>query len=134
MDIKPTNNRQKGQIAEDIGCLFLVKHGYSIAERNYLKKWGEIDIIAQKDKKLHFFEVKSVFSAVYPPPLQFSDNWRPEENVHSRKLTRLSRTVSSYISERYVDPDLEISFGVLSVLVDMEKRIGRVKMIKNVIL
>jgi Holliday junction resolvase-like predicted endonuclease len=32
----------------------------SIKERNYTKKWGEIDIIAIKEDKLYFIEVKSV--------------------------------------------------------------------------
>ena len=44
-----TSDSQKiGQLGEDIACKFLMKHEFSILERNYTKKWGEIDIIAIK--------------------------------------------------------------------------------------
>ena len=48
------------EIGENIAVRFLVKHNFSILERNYTKKWGEIDIIAEKSSKLYFIEVKSV--------------------------------------------------------------------------
>ena len=54
-----TSNSQKiGQVGEDIACKFLMKHGFTVLERNYTKKWGEIDIIAQKEDVLYFVEVK----------------------------------------------------------------------------
>lgn len=55
-----TAKRRTGDLGEDITAMFLVKHGFSIVERNYLRKWGEIDIIAQKGEILHFVEVKTV--------------------------------------------------------------------------
>ncbi len=57
---KQTEKQIVGKIGEDCACKYLQKLGYKIVDRNYLKKWGEIDIVAQKDKKLHFVEVKSV--------------------------------------------------------------------------
>ena len=48
-----TSKSQKiGKIGEDIAAKFLMKHGFSVLDRNYTKKWGEIDIIAQKEEKL----------------------------------------------------------------------------------
>jgi len=41
-----------GNLGEDIGCKFLVKRGFLIKDRNYRKKWGELDIIAEKDNLL----------------------------------------------------------------------------------
>ena len=55
-----TKKREFGDIGEDIVCKFLLRKGYKIIERNYLKPWGEIDIIAENDKSLVFVEVKSV--------------------------------------------------------------------------
>ena len=50
-----TSETQKtGEIGENIAVKFLVKHGFSILDRNYTKKWGEIDIIAEKSNKLYF--------------------------------------------------------------------------------
>ena len=56
-----TSETQKiGEIGENMAVKFLVKHGFSILDRNYTKKWGEIDIVAEKNNKLYFVEVKSV--------------------------------------------------------------------------
>jgi Holliday junction resolvase-like predicted endonuclease len=55
-----TEKRKTGDLGEDIAERFLMKQGYRIVERNYLRKWGEIDIIAKKDGKLYFVEVKTV--------------------------------------------------------------------------
>ena len=56
-----TSDTQKtGEIGENIAVKFLVKQGFSILDRNYTKKWGELDIVAKKDNKLYFIEVKSV--------------------------------------------------------------------------
>jgi Holliday junction resolvase-like predicted endonuclease len=55
-----TEKRKTGDLGEDIAAMFLVKQGFRITERNYLRKWGEIDIIAKKEGKLYFVEVKTV--------------------------------------------------------------------------
>jgi len=134
-----TSGSQKiGELGEDVACKFLVKHGFSILERNYTKKWGEIDIIAQKGEKRYFIEVKStsVSSLDYITNLnKEGENTtnRPEENMHPWKLKRLRRIVETYlISKRlgYVD----WQFDLLVVYLDIEKRQARVKVMDNIIL
>ena len=49
-----------GKIGENITRTFLMKHGFTVSETNYRTKYGEIDIIARKDNKLRFIEVKSI--------------------------------------------------------------------------
>lgn len=56
----PTDKQKIGQIGEDCACEYLEKNDYKIVERNYLKKWGELDIVCKKGNKIHFIEVKSV--------------------------------------------------------------------------
>ena len=61
---KFTSDSQKiGQLGEDVACKFLMKHNFLVLERNYTKKWGEIDIIAKKNSKIHFIEVKTPLDA-----------------------------------------------------------------------
>ena len=55
-----TEKRKIGDIGEEFTCRFLEGRGYKIVERNYLKKWGEIDIVAENKDGLHFIEVKSL--------------------------------------------------------------------------
>ncbi len=50
--------RDRGQKAEHIAARALQKRGYIILERNFRSRFGEIDIIAQKEEYLVFVEVK----------------------------------------------------------------------------
>lgn len=52
------NRREIGNAGEGIVCAFLEQHGYTIRERNYTVRGGEIDIIAAKDDVIVFVEVK----------------------------------------------------------------------------
>jgi putative endonuclease len=120
-----------------------MKHGYSILERNYTKKWGEIDIIAQKNEKRYFIEVKSkqvesnfdfhLFDGQINETNLSAQAGRPEENMHPWKMKRLRRVVETYlISKRlgYID----WQFDLLVVYLDIEKRLARVKVVENIIL
>lgn len=99
---KRTERRKIGDLGENMACKFLVKRGFEVIEKNYLKKWGEIDIIARKNQKLHFIEVKTVS---HLPHIQVksdgkgfeNDYYRPEDNLHPRKLKRLSRVIQTYL-------------------------------------
>lgn len=136
-----TSNSQKiGELGEDIACNFLVKHGFSILERNYTKKWGEIDIIALKNNKRYFIEVKSKsvsdLDTVFPrnPDKQENNETnRPEENMHIWKMKRLRRVVETYlISKRLGSVDWQ--FDLIIVYLDIERRLARVKVMDNIIL
>ncbi len=54
------STRQKGDIGEDKAAAYLEMAGYTIVQRNYRIRTGEIDIIAIKDDFLVFVEVKSL--------------------------------------------------------------------------
>ena len=57
----PQTEKQKtGNLGEELTASFLEGKGYKIIERNYRKKWGEIDIVAELDGVLHFVEVKAL--------------------------------------------------------------------------
>ncbi len=47
-----TEKRIIGDIGEKVVVNFLLKKGYKIVEKNYLKKFGEIDIVAVLKKDL----------------------------------------------------------------------------------
>lgn len=120
-----------GIIGENIAARFLMKQGFSIKERNYWKKWGEIDVVAEKEGIVHFVEVKSVSCENIENVLSGSyAGYRPEENVHEGKLSRLYKTIESYIAEY----EYEGEWGIDVIIVYIEKNTKRakVKMIENI--
>lgn len=131
---KFTSNSQKiGELGEDVACKFLTKHGFSVLERNYTKKWGEIDVIAQKNNKRYFIEVKSKSVSDLDYVFNQYESGRPEDNMHPWKIKRLKRVVETYlISKKFGDVDWQ--FDLLVVYLDLEKRTARVRVIDNVIL
>ena len=124
-----TKKQVVGDIGEDIVCRYLSRKGYRIIERNYRKKWGEIDIIAQKNEVRHFVEVKTVSDiGIYDDV----DSYRPEENVHPRKLKRLARAVATYLANSR--EDIGWQFDIAAVFLDRVNKRARVRYLKDVTL
>lgn len=137
-----TKRRRTGNIGEDLACKYLKKRGFKIIDRNYLKRCGEIDIIAKNNNTIHFIEVKSVSreipSVKSPNPsigvsYETSD-YRPEDNINKNKIRRIARTMQSYFEEKGLSVTCEWCFDVIVVYIDKKRRLGRVNMIKDIIL
>jgi len=137
-----TSETQKiGEIGENIAKMFLVKHGFSILDRNYTKKWGEIDIVAEKKDKLYFVEVKSVsretLNTFIPKSYNDSDEryqHRPEDNMHPWKLKRLSRTIQTYLLSEKVPDEKEWQIDLLVIYLCQKEKRARVKVVSDIIL
>ncbi len=131
-----TSETQKiGEIGENIAVKFLVKHGFSILDRNYTKKWGEIDIIAEKDSKLYFIEVKSVSRSDLGSVSQETlDAYKPEDNMHPWKLKRMSRTIQTYLLNKKIEDEKEWQVDLLVVFLDIKDKKARVKVVSDIIL
>ncbi len=83
----PKQKNKAGKLAENFAAHFLTSKGYRIIERNFRSKFGEIDIIALRDGKLFFIEVKARWS------MRFG---KPEEAVTPAKIWKISRTGEYY--------------------------------------
>ncbi len=59
-ELKQGNKNRIGAIGEQIAANYLKKLGYEIITKNYLKKWGEIDLVARGTSTVRFIEVKTV--------------------------------------------------------------------------
>jgi len=129
-----TEKRKTGNLGEDIACRFLIKKGFSIVERNYLKRFGEIDIIAKYNSILHFIEVKSVSCEISQNVSHETGGYRPEDNIHPWKMARLSRVIQTYLVDRHVSPETEWQFDVITVYIDKNKLISKVNFLENIIL
>lgn len=128
------NNKLTGNLGEEIGTKYLNNKGFEILNRNYLKKWGEIDIVTRRTGIVHFVEVKTVSyeTKAYLKEAVSRGTWRPEENVHATKLKRLSRAIESWLMENNYEGDWQID--VLAVRVVPRDKYAQVKYIPNIIL
>ena len=112
----------------------LLKRSFKILDRNYRKKWGEIDIIAKKDNILHFIEVKSVsIETKNSDKSEFGRTFLPEENVHYWKRKRLSNTIQSYLAEKNVSIETEWQIDIMAVFVDLKNLKAKIRITENVI-
>ena len=123
----PKHKKKIGALGENMAFRFLVKRGFRILDRNYSKKWGEIDIVAEKDKIFRFIEVKSIVSYE-------TNRYRPEENVHYQKLKRLSRVIQTYLLDKKVSYETEWQIDVLAVFLDLENKKAKFRFTENIII
>ena len=98
-------SRQKGDFAEDRAIDYLQEQGFLVIDRNFSSRFGEIDIIAIKDKVLHFVEVKS---GEYDPIYQITPS----------KLSKIQKTAYIYMSRKNLD--LDFCLDALIVTEDIE--------------
>lgn len=127
-------HNQTGALGEQLAAQFLMERGFSIMGQNYLKPWGEIDIIAEKSQLVHFIEVKTV-SYETKNALQTAisrGTWRPEENVHHTKLARMHRAIESWLSSQSADV-IAWQIDILAVRVVPREKYATIKYLPNVI-
>lgn len=127
-----TTKRTLGDVGEKIAAEFLIKRGIEVIDRNYLRKWGEIDIVGRKGELIRFVEVKSVSCESLDTVTHGTSAYRPEENVHPQKLKRLSRAIQTYLLEKNLECEWQLD--VITVRIDEKNRRARVEMIENVII
>jgi len=81
-------NFQTGKGGEELARQYLIKHGHRIVQSNFRSRFGEIDIIATKNKKLVFVEVKLKIGE------QFGN---PEEMINRAKIRKIQKVAEIYL-------------------------------------
>ena len=127
-----TNKQKIGKTGENAAEMFLKKQSYRILERNYWKKWGEIDIVADRNGIIHFIEVKTVSRENIPEA--GSDDYLPEDNIHPWKRQRLSRAVQTYLLERRISEDRDWQIDSLAVYLNKNGEVLKVDHLEDIIL
>ncbi len=98
--------KDTGPRGEEIAVAYLQQKGYSIVERNYRLRFGEIDIIARDGETIVFVEVKTRKSIRFGSPF---------DAVDLRKQKKMSRVALAYLSScRLLDSPAR--FDVVAVL------------------
>lgn len=113
------NKKTIGDKGEAFAAGLYEKLGYSVIERNYHSRFGEIDLIAENETELCFVEVKT---------RNLSSLGNPSEAVDYRKQKKLTLTAMKYLGENecFKQP----RFDVLEVW-QQEGKLVRYNLIKN---
>ncbi len=101
----------KGYVFEEVARRYLIKNGYKILDVNFLCKFGEIDVIAQKDDILAFIEVKGRKNL---------DFGYPREYVTAHKIKKIIMAAKFYILKHKLD-DIAIRFDVIEIILDIRE-------------
>lgn len=109
-------------LGEDLAVTYLQKKGYQIIERNFRKRYGEIDIIAQKDDTLVFVEVKTRKSAQFGTPFEAITYW---------KLKSLIKTAELY-SMMYPRLPKQLRIDGISILLNSDNKAVTIEHVENI--
>lgn len=107
-----------GTIGEQYAVQYLQKLGYTILERNFRTRLGELDIIAQKNNILYFCEVKTRIGDLHG---------KPYEAVGQRKMMHIKRVATAYILQKAAK-NSKLSIQVISIILFPDKSIKEMKM------
>lgn len=106
------NNKFIGNSGEDLAANYLKQNGYLIIKRNVKLSYFEIDIIAEKNNKVSFVEVKTKRS--------LDQNWSPEDLIGRKKYKSFKRGVQIYCAKNKISL-FKISLDLIAITIDSNK-------------
>jgi putative endonuclease len=115
--------RRFGDFGERVAANHLEAKGYTVLERNWRVREGEVDIIASRGADLIFVEVKS---------RKGRDLGAPEEAITPRKAAHLRAAASAYTQ---LHPEAPPNWRIDAVVIELDARgrVIRVEQIENIV-
>ncbi len=99
------NKKEFGKLGEDMAANYLKLQGYEIRAKNFRSRIGEVDIIARKDNRIVFCEVKTRSGDLMGTPA---------EAVNETKKNHMRKVAALYMmSEKITNYD--VGFDVIEV-------------------
>ena len=125
--MKFSTKKELGGSGEEIASRWLAKKGYRIIERNFSFRGnfrkGEIDIIAEKDKLITFFEVKTSISG--------GSDFFPEDKIDFRKQKQVLKISQEWLIENNIPFDSSWQIDVITVRINKQTKKALIRHLKN---
>lgn len=112
---------ETGKIGEDLATKYLENLGYTIIERNFVAKQGEIDIVAKDKEELVFIEVKTRTNTSFG---------KPADAVNLTKQKHLISTAKYYLYSKHLENEF-IRLDVIEVY--LQKNLYKINHIKQIL-
>lgn len=120
--MKNLRNKKIGEFGEEIAATYLKSQGIKILERNFKKRYSELDIVGTCGDTLVFVEVKTRLGNLFGTP---------EDAITPWKLKHITQSCQYY---KLLHPRLPDSMriDVVSVVLKSETEVGNVRWYKNI--
>lgn len=118
----PSSRTKLGTAGEGIARRHLEALGYVLREANYRCRWGEIDLIMERDGEVVFVEVRTKRGGAFGTP---------EESVTAAKQRRLAATAYRYLEEHGLDVPFRID--LVAIVMSTRGVLERVTHLENVV-
>ncbi|WLP91198.1 MULTISPECIES: YraN family protein [Gordonia] len=105
---RPNRRAEVGRLGEDLAAEFVTRLGWTIVERNWRNKFGELDLIAADGRRLVVVEVKTRASRVFADPVAA---------VTRDKLRRMRRLTGMWLAQQEMHWP-QIRLDVISIQLD----------------
>jgi putative endonuclease len=115
-------NAKVGAYGEWIAGQYLLRQGYSLLAKNLRFGHLEIDLVARKEGRTVFFEVKT---------MMVEGGVSDHQPLSRNKIARLKRALSAYIEYSNIDPET-VEIGYLEVMIDYRKKMANIKKYLNI--
>lgn len=101
-----------GDLGEQIAEDYLKNKEYKILDKNFrYKKLGELDLIAEKNGEVVFFEVKARMK-------KGISDFKPEDNITLTKQKKLIKLSRLYLAKTKIDLDWQIDILAIEIYRD----------------
>lgn len=98
------DHNELGKYGEQLGAEYLTANEFTILQLNWKYSYYEIDIIASKNRVLHFIEIKTRKSTRFG---------FPEESAGRKKMEKINKAANNYMAKH---PNWNrVQYDVLSI-------------------
>jgi putative endonuclease len=96
-----------GQYFENLACNYLLNKNLELIQRNYITKYGEIDIIMRESTTVVFVEVRARKNVLYGYPI---------ETIDYKKQAKIIKTASYFLMNNTKYETLPYRFDAVTLI------------------
>jgi putative endonuclease len=115
------NRKYKGKRGEMIAKNYLINNSYRVLESNWTCRWGEIDIIAEKEGTVYFVEVKYRTSSLKGDP------W---DSITFHKKRSLLRSAHFYLGSCECKAGNNLNYSVLGIFITENNHVLKLRVFR----
>lgn len=113
---------QIGRLGEQIALTYLTSKGLKVVDHNFRTKYGEIDLIIKKDRKIIFVEVKTRIG---------DKKGKPYEAVTRNKYSHLKLAAQLYVLKNNLK-EYKLSIHVVSIILTSDLQVEKIDYFEDV--